>query len=222
MLRSFSTFTNPNYAPNEKIYNTAVDWVAKNVVGKNKDLKLRAKADFPKLDLNQAYKESAQMMVEAVLRAGKAEGRSPLQSLKEIAKLIRFKDYKFLKTGEELPNAIKNLLGPEKNLKASVGGTTAEMISAMANKKAADFIAESGLKNGWLFRSAEEAINKGVLTPQLISKMPRLGPHMKSDLLKYYADPDFSNTPTNYLISKEYAKKRRQLINPKNGITESI
>jgi hypothetical protein len=131
------------------------------------------------------------MMVEAVLRAGKAEGRSPLQSLKEIGKLIRFKDYKFLKTGEELPNAIKNLLGPEKNLKASVGGTTAEMISAMANKKAADFIGESGLKNGWLFRSAEEAINKGVLTPQLISKMPRLGPHMKSDLLKYYADPDY-------------------------------
>lgn len=65
------------------------------------------------------------------------------------------------------------------------------MISAMANKKAADFIGESGLKNGWLFRSAEEAINKGVLTPQLISKMPRLGPHMKSDLLKYYADPDY-------------------------------
>ena len=53
------------------------------------------------------------------------------------------------------------------------------MISAMANKKADDFIGESGLKNGWLFRSAEEAINKGVLTPQLISKMPRLGPHMK-------------------------------------------
>jgi hypothetical protein len=191
MLRSFSTFTNPNYAPDEKVYNTAIDWVAKNVVGRNKDLKIRAKADFPKLDINQAYNESAQMMVEAVLRAGKAEGRSPLQSLKEIGKLIRFKDYKFLKTGEELPNAIKNLLGPEKNLKASVGGTTAEMISAMANKKAADFIGESGLKNGWLFRSAEEAINKGVLTPQLISKMPRLGPHMKSDLLKYYADPDY-------------------------------
>ena len=54
MLRSFSTFTNPNYAPEEKIYNTAIDWVAKNVVGRNKDLKIRAKADFPKLDINQA------------------------------------------------------------------------------------------------------------------------------------------------------------------------
>ena len=192
LVRSFSTFTNPNYAPDEKIYNNAIDWVLKNVVKKNKDLKLRAEADFPKLSIDQAYKESAQMMVESVLRAGKAEGRSPLQSLKEIAKLVRFKNYKLLKTGEELPTAIKNLLGPEKNLKSTVGNTTAEMISSMANKRAADFIGESGLKNGWLFRSAEEAINKGVLTPQVIGKMPRLGPHMKSNLLKYYADPDYA------------------------------
>ena len=42
--------------------------------------------------------------------------------------------FKFLKTGEELPDAIKNLLGPERNLKASVGYTVAEMISSMSNK----------------------------------------------------------------------------------------
>ena len=191
LVRSFSTFTNPNYAPDQKIYNNAISWVTKNVVGKNKDLKLRAEADFPKLSTADAYKESAKMMVESILRAGKADGKSPLQALKEVAKLLRFKDYNFLKTGEELPDAIKNLLGAEKNLKAVVGGTTAEMISAMSNKKAADFIAQSGLKNGWLFKSAEEAINKGVLTPQVIGKMPRLGPHMKSNLLKLYADPDY-------------------------------
>jgi gamma-glutamyltranspeptidase/glutathione hydrolase len=37
------------------------------------------------------------------------------------------------------------------------------------------------------------------------------------DRALYYADPDFSKTPINYLISKEYAKKRRQLINPKKA-----
>tara|TARA_B100001142_G_scaffold330288_1_gene397669 strand:+ start:3982 stop:5676 length:1695 start_codon:yes stop_codon:yes gene_type:complete len=37
------------------------------------------------------------------------------------------------------------------------------------------------------------------------------------DRAAYYADPDFSNTPINYLISKEYAKKRRQLIDPKKA-----
>ena len=192
MLRSFATFTNPNYAPDQKIYNKAVDWVAKNVVGKNKDLKLRAKEDFSKLDTAEAYKESAKMMIESILRIGKADGKTPLQSLKEIAKLLRFKDFKFLKTGEELPDAIKNLLGVEKNLKASVSGTTAEMISAISNKRAADFIANSGLKNKWLFSSAEEAINNGVLTPVVIGKMPRLGPHMKSKLLQLYADPDYA------------------------------
>ena len=66
------------------------------------------------------------------------------------------------------------------------------MISAMANKRAADFIADSGLKNGWLFKSAEEAINKGILKPQQINKMPRLGTHMKSKLTQLYADPEYT------------------------------
>ena len=96
-----------------------------------------------------------------------------------------------LKTGDELPKAVKNLLGEEQNLKAVVGSSTAEMISAMANKRAADFIADSGLKNGWLFKSAEEAINKGILKPQQINKK-RLGTHMKSKLTQLYADPEYT------------------------------
>ena len=192
LLKSFATFTNPNYAPDQKVYNNAVDWVAKNLIKKNKDLRLRAEADFPKFKGDDAYKESAKMMVDSLLVAGKAEGRNPLRALKEIAKLIRFKDYKMLKTGDELPKAVKNLLGEEQNLKAVVGSSTAEMISAMANKRAADFIADSGLKNGWLFKSAEEAINKGILSPQQINKMPRLGTHMKSKLTQLYADPEYA------------------------------
>ena len=131
------------------------------------------------------------MLVESVLRAGRADGKNPLQQLKEIGKMLNFKDYKFMKTGDELPNVIQKLLGPEKNLRSSVSFTTSEMISALANKKAADFIANTGLKNKWLYRSLEEARNAGRLDAQLISKMPRLGPHMKSNLTKLYADPDF-------------------------------
>ena len=37
------------------------------------------------------------------------------------------------------------------------------------------------------------------------------------DRAAYYADPDFSNTPISYLISKDYAEKRRQLINSKKA-----
>ena len=191
LIKSFATFTNPNYAPDQKIYNNAVDWVTKNLIKKNKDLRLQAESDFSKLKIEDAYKESAKMMVESVLRTGKTEGKNPLRALKEIGKLLRFKEYQMMKTGEELPNVVKNLLGEEKNLKAVVGSTTAEMISSMANKKAADFIAQSGLKNGWLFSSLEEAINKGVLNAQKINKMPRLGVHMKSNLTQLYADPDY-------------------------------
>jgi len=191
LVKSFATFTNPNYAPDQKIYNAAIDWVTKNVVKKNKDLRITSKNTFPKLDTEEAYRESGKMMVESVLRTGRADNKNPLIQLREMAKLLRFKDYRMLKTGEELPTAIKSLLGEEKNLKAVVGSTTAEMISAMSNKRAADFIARSGLKNGWLFNSLEEAINAGVLNAQKIQKLPRLGRHMKSDLMNLYADPDY-------------------------------
>jgi hypothetical protein len=46
LVKSFSTFTNPNYVPDEKIYNDAVSWVADNIVRKNKDLRELARKDF--------------------------------------------------------------------------------------------------------------------------------------------------------------------------------
>ena len=39
------------------------------------------------------------------------------------------------------------------------------------------------------------------------------------DRARYYADPEFSNIPINYLISKEYADKRRELINSNKAAT---
>ena len=191
LLKSFATFTNPNYAPDQAVYNKAVDWVAKNVIKKDKTSRLNAEAQFPSKKIDEAYKESAKMVVESILRAGRADGKNPLQQLKEIGKLVNFKNYKFIKTGEELPDAVKKLLGPESNLRSSVSFTTSEMISALANKRAADYIANMGLKNGWLYRSMEEARNAGKLNYAQIMKMPRLGPHMKSNLTKLYADPDF-------------------------------
>ena len=56
------------------------------------------------------------MHIQDILRTGKAEGKSPLKQLKEIGTRILLNDkFKFLKTGEELPDQIKNLLGPERN-----------------------------------------------------------------------------------------------------------
>ena len=60
------------------------------------------------------------MIVESVLRTGRAEGKNPLRAIKEIGKLLRFKDYQMLKTGDELPAVVKNLLGEDKRV--SKGG----------------------------------------------------------------------------------------------------
>ena len=191
LVRSFQTFRNPEYVPDEKIMNGAVDYLVNNVIKKNTNLKESARNAFPKVNAEQAYIESAKMHAEDILRVGRAEGKSPLKQLKEIGTRILQNDkFRFLKTGEELPDAIKNLLGPERNLKASVAYTTAEAISSMANKRAADYIARSGLKNGWLFNTVEDATNAGFVGAQQIKSVPRLG-IMKSNLLNKWASPEY-------------------------------
>ena len=60
----------------------------------------------------------------------------------------------------------------------------------MANKRAADYIANSGLKNGWLFNSAEDAINAGFIGAQKIRKMSKIG-MMKSELLNKWTSPEY-------------------------------
>ena len=189
LVRSFSTFTNPNYLPDKNVLDKAIDYLSKNVI--KGELRKEAIRDFPKLSTNDAIKESAANLAETILRTGKADGVNPLLQLKEIGKLINFKDYKIMKTGEELPVAVKNLLGTEKNLKSSVSLTISEMISAAANKRALDVIAKSGIDNNWLFTTASSARNAGILDPQKITSVPRLGNVLRSDVLNLYASPEF-------------------------------
>ena len=191
LVRSFQTLRNPEYVPDEKVMNKALDFLVEKVIKKNTNLKESAKNSFPKLKPEQAYRESAKMHAEDILRTGKAEGKSPIVQLRDIGTRILLNDkFKFLKTGEELPDAIKNLLGPERNLKASVAYTTAEAISSMANKRAADYIANSGLKKGWLFNTLEDATNAGYIGAQQIKSVPRLG-IMKSGLLNKWTKPEY-------------------------------
>ena len=192
LVRSFSTFTNPNYVPDEKVFNNAVRWVVDNVIKKNKSLKEIAEKKHANLKSQDArYFEHGKMMINSVLHTARAEGKNPLRQMKDIADILKMGKVKYVKTGDELPDAIKNLLGPEKNLKASVSYTTAEMISAMANKRAADYIADSGLRNGWLYRTADEAIAAGVANPELIRKISKLGPYMKTELSDLFTSPEY-------------------------------
>ena len=202
MVRSFSTFSNPEYVPDAKIKENAVQWVIKNFVKRDKNERIAAIKNSFGVDKEKAYRNYAENIVEDILATGRTEGRNPLSLLKEIGKKIAFKNYKTMKTGEELPDVVKSLLGKEKNLKNSVLYTVTDMIAASANKRAADVIAESGLKNGWLFRSRADAVAKGFLTnprqtlfnPQgeieKIGKVPRLGT-LRSELQELYAAPEY-------------------------------
>ena len=194
LLKSFSTFTNPNYAPDQKVFNTAVKWITNNVVMKNKDLREIALKKHAKLPTaTERFDELSKMMAESVLFTARADGKNPLRQLKEISNYLRLGKIKFLKTGEELPDVIQGLLGKEKNLKASVSYTTSEMISAMANKRAFDFMSASGLKNGWLFKTADEAKAAGILDVEQIGKISKLGKHMRSDLTDLYASKQYAD-----------------------------
>ena len=90
-------------------------------------------------------KEYGRDLANKILVDGRGEGRNPLSMLKYIGQnILRDKKYKFLRTGEELPDAIRKLLGEEMNLKASIMFTTTDAVAALAQKRAADFMAQSG------------------------------------------------------------------------------
>ena len=114
----------------------AVDYLVKNVILKNKSMREDALRSYPNLSASDAYKQSAENLAEAILRAGRADGKNPLDQLKKIGtELLKNKKYKFLKTGEELPIAIRQLLGEEKNLKTSVATTISEINICICKQK---------------------------------------------------------------------------------------
>ena len=99
--------------------------------------------------------------------------------------------FKFLKTGEELPDAIKKLLGEEKDLRAQVMFTVADAYASTATKQGFDVMAKIGRNNGWLFDSAEAAKTKFV-NPVKINKIDRLN-SMTSNIEKMYTSPEIAN-----------------------------
>ena len=142
LVRSFATFTNPNYLPDKAVRENAKNWIVKNVINRNKDMREIALAthgkQFPKAYLDKY----ADDMVNHMLAQSKKGGANPVKVLKDIgAKLLRQDKYQFLKTGEELPDVIKKLLGKEKDLRSQVLFTVSDVIASNASKNGFDMIA---------------------------------------------------------------------------------
>ena len=191
MRRSFSIFTNPAYQPDKKIKENAVNWVLKNVVKANKDLRESAIKTLktPKMSNEQALKEMAETTVDGILRAGKQDGADPLNVIRRVAK----KDLRLdtlVRTGDELPDVIKKLLGEENNLRSSVMLTSNNAITQSINKMSMDKLADIGVKEGWLFSSESAATAKRFFNTEKIGDLKSLG-LMKSNMSKLYATPEF-------------------------------
>jgi len=200
MRQSFAIFTNPSYQPKKEVYDGAVNWIQKNVVEKNKDLKEEALKTLktPKMTNKQAFNEMADALTDKIIKAGKQDGADPLRVLQRIAGKDLLRTDKIIRTGEELPDVIKNLLGQEDNLKASVLTTTSHAITHAVNKKSFDKLAKIGLDEGWLFTSKAAADAKRYFDAEKIGDIKSLG-ILKTNMSKLYATPEliqvFKNTP---------------------------
>jgi hypothetical protein len=189
MRKSFSVFTNPEYMPDQKVRDGAVKYILENVVKRNKDMKESAKLlKTGKMTDAQAQEAYADSLVHKILTNTKQDGRDPLQLLKDISK-SQLRSDKLIRTGEELPDAIKKLLGEENNLKASVLQTTSHAISQSVNKQTYDELAKIGLREGWLFADEGAANAARNFDAIKIGEIKGLG-ILKSNISKLYASKD--------------------------------
>jgi len=190
IVKSFATFTNPKYTPNETVRKNARDWIAKNVVSKNKDFRESALGAYGRKNAIEKYADD---IVNDILAAGRTGGVNPVKILQKIGSdenLLRMDKFKFLKTGEELPQAIRKLLGQEKDLKSQVLFTVSDAIAANAKKMGFDRIAAIGLKNKWLYNTAAAAKPRFINAVQIkATDLERLG-GMKSTLENLWTSPE--------------------------------
>jgi hypothetical protein len=192
MRKSFSTFTNPEYQASDKIKEAASKWILNNVVKRNKDIRESAINTLKtnKMTNEQALKEMSDSLMNKILTNTKQDAADPLRILQNISKNILRSD-KLIKTGEELPDVIKKLLGEENNLKASVLQTTSHAITQAVNKQTLDKLAEVGIKEGWLFRSSSTADAKKAFDAVKVGEIKGIG-LLKSNVSKLYASADMA------------------------------
>ena len=191
---SFSTFTNPYWATEGvtgKIRKDAVAYITQKVTSKNKDLREAAYKAWPNVSKEEALKRYSERTVDNILHTGATGGRDPINALRQIGfKFLRDDKYQFLKKGEDLPDAIRKLLGQETNLRAQVLTTTGEMLSELYTKLGYDAIARAGLGGSkpWLFKT-EALARPFIIGAQRINKIPQLGV-LPSELQGLYASPE--------------------------------
>jgi hypothetical protein len=176
MRASFSIFENPMYQPLVKEKNDAIDYILKKVIPGNKDFRIAAKETYPNMSVIDGQKEYARTIVDDILYTGRTEKMDPIDALRKIGtRFLRNDDYKFLKRGEDLPDAIKKLLGETNSLRSSVLTTNAEMMGQVYTKRSFDELYKVLKQSGQIVDNEALAISKIGPGAQRITKIPGLG-----------------------------------------------
>ena len=190
---SFATFTNPLYRPDKQTFDKAVDFMVDRI-NKNENMIEAAVAGKAVTDQATAIREFARKQVESMLQRGKVDNRDPLDVLNFIARQTLKMDDLVIQTGEELPEVIRKLMGEENSLRGSVMTTATDLASQTANLQMYNKLTKLGLDEGWLFRSSDEAIAAGVITPKLVGpRLPGLG-KLDSEISQVYGGEDIVNS----------------------------
>ena len=192
MRKSFATFSNPEYQASDKLKSNASKWILENVVKKNKDIRESALKELKTKNMtdNQALQEMAESLTNKILVHTKQDGVDPLKILQNISKDTLRSD-KLIRTGEELPDVIKKLLGEENNLKSSVLQTTSHAITQAVNKQTLDKLAKIGIDEGWLFKDKTIADARRMFDVEKVGDLKGLG-LLKTGMSKLYASKDMA------------------------------
>ena len=204
MRRSFAAFTNNSYAPTPKSVDTAKTFI-KDLIRGNNGLRMEAEMAFPNKTIDEAIDEYASLKVADIMHTAKYEMADPFRALENITRKLNLEDEIKLVTGDELPSAIKKLLGEEKNLRSSLLQTTGNIIASTSQKKSLDRIAEMGLANGWLFRTKEEALGKGILNAAPLTDVKGSG-FLLNDAIGLYGTPEIIKQLGGYSLFDGFLK----------------
>ena len=194
MRASFSTFTNPFYRPDKNTFDRAVSFMVDRIKANDNMVQAAMAGARPGVSSEAAIRDFARKQVESILQRGKVDNKDPLEVLGYIARNNLKMDDLVIQTGEELPDVIRKLLGEENNLRTAVMTTATDLASQTANLQMYNKLADLGIREGWLFRSAEDAIAAGVVDPKVIGpRLPGLG-KLNSKISEAYGGQDIVNS----------------------------
>tara|TARA_R100001086_G_scaffold102626_2_gene51505 strand:+ start:816 stop:5198 length:4383 start_codon:yes stop_codon:yes gene_type:complete len=176
-IKSFKLFNNPSYKPDPEDIRVLKKFLIDEVIDKGiKEDILKRTGPFGNYE--KELDKFAKAQIQKIIRTGKANDKDPLARMQYIAKEILKKGepgnpiQNIIKTGEELPEAVRRVLGEEIKMikrggkevgieiepfRNTVLSTVTDMITTVANSNKYKQFVKLGLEEGFLFKSEAAA-----------------------------------------------------------------